>query len=1364
MNKFLKTFFIIIGVFLSVNFVINTKSKAAYVRVVGTYAKGTNCPESGHPAYVSVCGRVTQAGVSIYPGYDVLVAGLHSPGITVAVYSCYNEDPTCMNDALVTNKFNSTVTNLNGEFHLIVNKLDSNVTIKDGNGVDISVPRQSKTRWLGFWCGSEYAGSVVLKSYIDLNRHYEVACPMYTPKFVTEALELKGLYKEPPNEFDLDNGNAKLSNEMGVDTALYPEYEDIDQSAYNLASQIYFDNGRSSVQTTKSLKLEGADPRFDYYEPWRKDTAKWKTTDKYLGIVFGDWVKTGQWFSLDCPLKTDPNKFDKYCPVDETGFIGDGGDKTYKEWDALVYRERLYYNWDEKDVNFNIQNVLPGIPPTDELLFYREFTPRQDVTGVSADPKIFARYHQTTFSNIGGNVHLRPDNEDKEQDYIDCEILKKGVDNISDDKMDSLNSFTTGGMARGMANPAEIDKYIEENDPNPNMPVCRRSEDGRVITLGEIEPPDSVNSSGYELDKTYWNPEMILFYQAQVGASPLANDNPENSYTPSDTNETPWASYEEARDMPHSSGLMAVYQRGRVYPNNNAPTLSTLTAKNDYMEPWALRLTNPIRAYTGENEDWLAKKKAADIEAMNVGAVNLGYSEDQTKLGLYSQVNTAPAQIINTEEKDKHIYDNYYDQGNPDHYFDTVEEGETRAPYRLMEDEEGEKRTEFSGIYFTSAAWDRVITFIKARGDINAPAARNDALDSIITTLYGWGYVDWGNDPNSGLEAVWAFISRLFAGKDSEKSFLDRQYSNKTLPGPDPIESLVAEGFTVNEQNFKDLFALPCYSSGLYPENWGTPEFNLEGPECYRWHPIPFESACGTYKHEETCTGGNTNVGWDTSMGGVSRTCRVDECYAVNTGVECMCYRTFEGYDFYAEPMFKYEIKDCPASFSWATVKVDKDNLTDNCSLEGRFTCAQMQTTCLDMSKTNEEMEDCIKDTYEGAIESKIKELEETSSIDAKIKCEPLDWSSLEPTESGTVPYTGGLATPLCTVSRAGPYQCEANLVRNSPIKADRETIYEEEELGKIDMEQGVISDVETAALWSNPAETNFAGISGVTVQMKSSINSNNAYTSEKITTGEAGDNTAITRRANSLQFNSVGEEYEPIAFHCNNDFLGGSGNWDCPTIEEPEPPIVDAGDLNIDPSCGINIADPFCREAILGSSDLEFSETFATVMAAAGTEFKVSAAALLAYMGAINGANAGTKYGGYFTKEMNDVLYEASFPWYGTLGDCDDMEETAVGPWDWIFVYFSRELVSNGSQTALNALSEGRGTYTASRCNFLDSTYVLAATLDVGSCGASWESLLPQLKTMTFGSNPQGAYVEKLDNLYADDGWAKKVFDACRN
>ena len=71
MKNFLKLFFIVGFLSFSVLFGLITKSRAEYVRTVGIYAKGTNCPDSGNTAYASICGRVTQAGPTLYEDYGV---------------------------------------------------------------------------------------------------------------------------------------------------------------------------------------------------------------------------------------------------------------------------------------------------------------------------------------------------------------------------------------------------------------------------------------------------------------------------------------------------------------------------------------------------------------------------------------------------------------------------------------------------------------------------------------------------------------------------------------------------------------------------------------------------------------------------------------------------------------------------------------------------------------------------------------------------------------------------------------------------------------------------------------------------------------------------------------------------------------------------------------------------------------------------------------------------------------------------------------------------------------------------------------------------------------------------------------------
>lgn len=293
------------------------------------------------------------------------------------------------------------------------------------------------------------------------------------------------------------------------------------------------------------------------------------------------------------------------------------------------------------------------------------------------------------------------------------------------------------------------------------------------------------------------------------------------------------------------------------------------------------------------------------------------------------------------------------------------------------------------------------------------------------------------------------------------------------------------------------------------------------------------------------------------------------------------------------------------------------------------------------------------------------------------------------------------------------------------------------------------------------------------------------------------------------------------VNYHCKNDYLPGTGElgWDCPVWPEPDPVEIDTAQLKVDSSCGIS-ATPKCLEAVFGKAytgttnaceenngicydgifecpagkvrddnfsgscsdnkyccitkeedvrmdytsyvEPEFSDTFLQIIGAAATEYKIPASAILAYMASEGSLS---QYAEYFSTTFEDELYTASAPWYGGFRGCDDVATNAQGPYNWILKWFNFVWDKNAERDTLNSLSKYRGN-TASRCNFLDSTYATAMTLAVNAgkvrtdcSGWTWEMVAGAIGGNTYGSDAQGAYAERIGAL---DFGGYNVFKEC--
>lgn len=199
--------------------------------------------------------------------------------------------------------------------------------------------------------------------------------------------------------------------------------------------------------------------------------------------------------------------------------------------------------------------------------------------------------------------------------------------------------------------------------------------------------------------------------------------------------------------------------------------------------------------------------------------------------------------------------------------------------------------------------------------------------------------------------------------------------------------------------------------------------------------------------------------------------------------------------------------------------------------------------------------------------------------------------------------------------------------------------------------------------------------------------------------------------------------------------------------------------------SCNLNASED-CARLVLGETPdgkaRVFSDTFIAVMNQAGNTFNVPPAVILAYMAGINSTGRNAYY---FSEEGENELIDATYPWWGKLGNCNELDYMEQGAYDWILTHFTEIKKATGADVKLNELAEGRGDI-ASRCNFLDATYVAAGYFGdpdskKGCEGYSWDSFKEKLLTLTWGSDRVGAYAD--DKRYESGGSPNDVFNACR-
>lgn len=204
--------------------------------------------------------------------------------------------------------------------------------------------------------------------------------------------------------------------------------------------------------------------------------------------------------------------------------------------------------------------------------------------------------------------------------------------------------------------------------------------------------------------------------------------------------------------------------------------------------------------------------------------------------------------------------------------------------------------------------------------------------------------------------------------------------------------------------------------------------------------------------------------------------------------------------------------------------------------------------------------------------------------------------------------------------------------------------------------------------------------------------------------------------------------------------------------------------------ACSLNYTSESCKKLVFGDSPSSpnmgnFSWKFIRLMNQASNRFGIPASVILAYMGGISSLQ---EYSYYWSVAGEEELTKAVDPWYGTMWGCDELNHMEEGPYDWILNWFIDALEDYGAYEALNEVAEGRGD-TASRCNLLDSTYVIASYFGyqngvVGTQGCNytdWNSFEEKMRKLTWGENPQGVYLE--DQRYEVGGLPYQIFINCK-
>ncbi len=1281
------------------------------------------CPEPGNPNLVSICGVVTQALASPMVFSDgssaPSVSQVPVEGVSVYLYECDNTSRTCKRDGLLVHPFSSTSTNKDGLFHLLGRKLENpwfqeyldqyrnDPNIKD----DVTVTNQSKKRYLVFKCGNYFQGIHIIPSYVNLTEViHEVNCPKEYLPSGTDAFE----YIEPFMQFDFVGG-VKLAAQMGVDPEdkYYPlqtgshvnENNSLDGSFEGIETTIQAHYDRYATQTNQSVPiiLEGADPRFTKNPPSKLDAIKasniWTNlTDKFVEMI----VPTlGAWYSEDCVVQY------KKLSEDFLNLIPD--------WSYLCHftEDDLYTEYD-----YTTATLLPALPPKQSILYYRPLEIRNEISGYYQDNDDLAKFSGMMFANPVGGVYKREWEktltDEEKPTYPNCELYK-APNNALGTSDGGLNTLTANGIAQGFMAPGSLNNLYYESEPN--TPICLITGEEKPVLLSEIQRPGQICEEGMRLcdGGAYWN----NYFLTNLGTSNstlqfgLAGENKEDSYSRKtteegevskdgrDINNVPLAQQGEGGGEPEkpvkggrevsarlttAGGQGAVANAGDVSGNNSGKAVTSVTGipSGSEIVPSTENLAN------------IFGQPYADEESLKEISGGLPYyiSTRPVAWGQFSKTNEYPDAIITSGSHDSGTdtdgdgeidIGGYLDSYAFNNEMKCESCGDEHYPEDIFNNEInirggskwGGSRTPFEGITVTTAAENRIekLSII--------PGGWRDRLDSAISVSTGHSYIDWGMVKVKGrpkntiigfLDAVFTLLFRTDNLKEN-KTFTDRNpksledgVANSEFKNRD---ELVAYGFKVNEGNFTTLFPMPTAIDSCGSEVWDAGCWgNDGGTGCYPWHSLPPGESCDTAKEE----------------GIYSRTCRLDTC------------------------------------------KSGKITWTFDCTLdsEGNFNEPSNVVTKLEDVYGNNYR--CTAYTRDQCMKS------QKQTVNGEI---PPNSPTCDRVGVNTEEYE----YDYCLVARAGPNECDGNIQIDSEVQVYSQTIYDQDEINS--PKSYNVDSVADAGLnlynaFRDPYSEDITVLPAAWVSVSSSLSETEPDVSLRKDFPGIGSGTSFLTRAQFGQPHSIdsSNELAPMYIHCENDVLETTGNWDdgkgCKFANLPNPEIVEIEDLeneleitleekntNGEPLCLLNEDLSECERLVLGTTEsgeqIEFSNTFKLILNLAGNKFDVEPAAILVYMHKLG---VDKKYAHYWSEEGEEDLKKASLPWYGGFPFCDDLEPVKQAPYDWKLTWFSEMLKQSGAplgttdspKTVLKNMFGRQDT--ASRCNFIDSTFTLAGSL----------------------------------------------------
>ncbi len=1290
------------------------------------------CPDPGDPRLISICGSVRQGRAvpmrlpdgSTAPS----VSQVPVKGVSVYLYECDNSSPTCKKEGYLVHPFSSTSTNEEGRFHLIARKVDNSWKYKyeywkscegeEGWKVSdfkgkfyVDMLAQSKKRYLVFKCNDNFQGIHVIPSYENLTEViHEVNCGV---EYDDDGNEIPLEYMPPYKQFDFIGIN-KLANHMGIDPEEYKVKQitgNNDPDGYSLAAQAYFEKYKDEKVRSITVNLRGADPRFT--KP-KKDSPKLKALTEALNVWGGAAFNTlyfpdkGAWYHTDCK-HAYKNSFWKNLCAD-----GFGEDK------ASAYEEKLYTN-----PKLTTQHLLPNIPPKYSLLFYRPLEIRVDMTGYYQDHDDIAKYLGLQFSNCVGEVYkrnwnLKKEGEEEENDteieekkpqYPTCESLRECNATISSGT--GLNSHITGGPAQAFTTPNQFEDIAYDN--LESVPVCVTKERGEKnpITIGEIQKPGEPCTREKALcgGGVYWN----NYYLTHLGTNNKAlkwgfieeaRDDSISSPETNPCNQTIFKGGEEGKGLPQSGCNSATAGSGDRAGNNSFGAMAQITGLN---ESSSMGNTTDFVAQPFETDE--NKKK----ELMSGAQYLVSYKP--VAWGQYSEANKNDQQLILNSEHDKDVYDNYFN--NPDNECFLCNKNHYPGDDLIiggsppMGGEESGTRTQSSGIYMTSVAYNRVEN-LKDDRFLGLPGALKDKFDSTLSISSGNGYIDWEMAKVKGKPKLGEVFSRIasFLSKnpDKRKTFTDRKTGNKALQKERaPKDALLVTGFEVNQCNFEKLF--PCIggvTKAIDPtDQWGN------GGGCYPWNPV---SSC-------------KNVDLLSCNNSYSRTCRVNIC---ESGVVTTKFKCFDD--------GSHEIIE------------SKEEQTGMCSDENWDTCVG--------GKGSGE-----KPRKFGSIDC----LEEGWDLGENTWTHNYDYCTVS--EAGPYACDGNLETTIIVNNTQQDIENKnMDSINVDKVSEAGQKLYKgfrTPGTPDITIQPGawisLSSSITNTRKPSLTKRKDVVGIgSGVNYLVRAHVGQPMASTSSKKleplyihcqNTDIEEDSVGSWGRSGS----EAGCNFEPLP---DPEVL---------TLKDLKQALSET-----DGSCNFNDS-LNCASNFMGGG--EFSETFTTVLNLAGNKFDVNPAAILAYMTTIKTGEKyqfyWSKEGEDYLKEATLPWYGA----FNFCDDLEPVAQHpfdwillwfSMGATDGVPGDETEAPSMNTMTEAYSNLSPGRER-TLSRCNFMDAVFVLAHTLSrniEGACpdqvwgdGKTEGTVAKALNLHNWGADPKGENKDKSEAM--PEG--KNVWDACK-